>query len=259
MKEDKIMKTIFACVALMAAVAPVHAQITTTTSSTTVKSSIEQPVLVTTEARHAFEVSLQTSPFVFTQTDPPYAGLQWGTLTSATNYVVLRTGQLGGPYLAIPVRDATNYRATVLPGKPYYFRVIALNSSGSPVDTTSAVSITFPMPDMTLGTGATRSVPTQCTTVVPSGYSLSWQKPYAINDVTIQLSSLTNGRWLPLSSTVQTGTSYSQTGLPAGNYRIGVHGNYTMRDYPVPGQTTSVTLLSGDLPLTLPVAVAGAC
>ena len=251
------MKKLLLAALVLGTVGHLNAQITTTTSTTTVKSSVEEPILISAEQRHAFEVSLQANPNTGTATSPPTVALSWGALYTAANYTVLRSAQIGGPYISFPVRDALNYQARFLPGKQFYFRVVALSSKGAVLDTSSAVSVLTPPPDpqdpMRYGLGM------HCTSIVPSGYSLTWLKPDGIDDAKISVWTSNGISLQTVSSSVQTGTSYSQTGLPAGVYKIEVKGNYTLANYPVAGQSTSLVARSESKPLTLPVTVSGAC
>ena len=67
------------------------------------------------------------------------ATLSWTASSGATSYHVKRSTTSGGPYTQIAAPTATNYTDTGLTnGKPYFYVVLALNSSGESANSTQA-------------------------------------------------------------------------------------------------------------------------
>ncbi|HTI97699.1 MAG TPA: FN3 associated domain-containing protein [Dongiaceae bacterium] len=72
--------------------------------------------------------------------------LAWSAVSSATNYIVRRSQESGGPYTLINTTTGTSYTDfTVMNGTTYYYVVAAANAGGAGLNS-SEVSITPPLP-----------------------------------------------------------------------------------------------------------------
>ncbi|WP_238540597.1 pectinesterase family protein [Paenibacillus mucilaginosus] len=81
-----------------------------------------------------------STPVVTVQSLPSGALVQWGPVDGASSYLVKRADQYGGPYevLAESVTGVTYTDSGLINGKPYYYKVTAVDGTTHSLDSSSA-------------------------------------------------------------------------------------------------------------------------
>jgi autotransporter-associated beta strand protein len=132
--------------------------------------------------------------------------LTWNTVSSATNYDVLRSTTNGGTYTIIATGiTATNYSDTALAGgTTYYYVVTALSNAGSSTNSTQASATTLTPPDAPTGLTATG--------VFPSQIILSWTAGAGAMSYNVKRAYVSSGAYVTIATGVTT-AGYTNTSL----------------------------------------------
>jgi hypothetical protein len=95
--------------------------------------------------------------------------LSWSSVSGATSYRVYRNTSTSGTYTLIGSSTTTSYTDTSLSaGKPYYYRVSAVNSAGEESPQSSVISAMIPSPS-----GGVR-VPAHTVHPIPGRTGITW-------------------------------------------------------------------------------------
>lgn len=201
-----------------------------------------------------FSVGAVASPYIS-------APLSWSVYTGASSYRVLRAQSASTAPVAVASVPGTQYAAHVLPGNSFVFRVVALSSSGQPLDTTKSVSITTaaaPMQTLVLGS---------CTQNAGS-FTLAWSPVANADDYSVEVELPSEIR--PHRDRTPPDTLvYTFVTTPSFNTKLGgpsshgfnstIRANYTLRDYPTAGKVTRVSIGSATISDFEPFGTPGPC
>jgi fibronectin type 3 domain-containing protein len=166
--------------------------------------------------------------------------LTWTGSAGATNYIVQRSGAVGGPFITVVTVPTTSYTHLGLTnGTPYFFRVIATNSGGqSPAsNVASATPSLIPAP------------PTLAATPGSGSINLTWNAVPGATSYTVRRSPNAVGPFGTIASVG--GTSYVDAPLAGG-----VTFYYVVRAVNAFGQSANSNVASATV-TTLPPTISG--
>lgn len=228
-----IMLGIGAAVAPAPAAAQAHG-----TAATAAPAAGSLAVAAAAAASRAFEVSLAVAAKAADRSGT-IVSLRWQALSGARGYRVLRGHTLSERFVEVTPRfmDAAATAVDVaglIPATNFLFRVVAVDAGGHGLDTTGTVTVHTPAD----ASGGLALI--MCRAVSPSTLQLFWAAVPQATGYVVDLTQMPTGNTpspVALGTMTTTDTTYTQTGIPAGDVRIHVGYVYKIRDWPTPGDS----------------------